>query len=660
VTAAGEDDAGRLEQVTEELLSLYEEINVLYSVAEIAARSVDLAAAGRKILDEAVALLKADVGFIVYTNDDLRGEEPEPVGLAREACHVLAAVVALRLDREKRSYVSAPFVEGAAIARAPEAVVAAPLTAEGEVMGLLCLGRRGRGATFTSGDEKIVSVLAAQAGLVFTQRRNLDLTRMARGLEERTAALKGILEVGKEITSTLDAGRILRAVADLPARLLGFDRCGVLVEERGVLRLRALSGVTRVDREDATVGSLEDLLVWVSGRGEALAARSAGDSPSGEEEIITTDLASLSETPTAAQFRVRAAAHFEISPFRALIAIPLSDDQGTLGAIGLESSRSEALTEAAREAALIVAQQATVALRNARLYRDLPFVSMLEPMRRGRKRLASIPGRRLAAGAALAGAIVLASILIPWELRIPGTFVLQPGIRIEIVSRVRGVIREVSPVHEGDLVHAGDVIARLDDTDWRLRLGEAESKLQSAQRSAARMEAEGRAADLDLARLESERWASERDLLQSKIHDATVRAPADGTLLTPRLAERTGELLDVGSPLCTLAGREGMRAEIAVTESEADVLTGALPSTAVLKFQAFPERDVEARVLKIRPAAELIGGETSLVVEAAVSGSAQDLRPGMTGQARIAAGSRSLAFLALRRPYRYLRRSLWW
>jgi hypothetical protein len=65
-------------------------------------------------------------------------------------------------------------------------------------------------------------------------------------------------------------------------------------------------------------------------------------------------------------------------------------------------------------------------------------------------------------------------------------------------------------------------------------------------------------------------------------------------------------------------------------------------------------------VLKIRPAAELVGGQTSLVVEAAVSGSAQDLRPGMTGQARIAAGPRSLAFLALRRPYRYLRRSLWW
>jgi len=660
VTAGGEDDARRLEQVTEDLLALYEEINVLYSVAEIAALSADLGAAGRRILDEAVALLKADVGFIVYTSDDLRGEEPEPVGLTRDACHALADVLARRLGREGRSFVAAPFIEGSAIARAPEAVVASPLMTGGEVLGLLCLGRRGKGATFTSGDGKIVSVLAAQAGLVFAQRRNLDLKRLARGLEERTAALKGILEVGKEITSTLDSDRILRAVADLPARLLGFDRCGVLVDERGILRLRALSGVTRLDREDATTRSLENLLIWVSSRGEALAARAAEDPLSGSKGVVATDLHSQSETPTAAEFRERAAAHFELSSCQALIAIPLSDDQGTLGAIGLEAARPEVLTEAAREAALIVAQQATVALRNARLYRDLPFVSLLEPMRRGRKRLASIPGRRLAAVAAAVGAMVIASILIRWDLRVPGTFVLQPGLKVEIVSRVRGVIREIPPVHEGDLIHAGDVLARLDDTDWRLRLGEAESRLHAAQRAAARMEAEGRAADLEIARLESQRWLSERELLQSKIHDATIRAPVDGTLLTPRLRERTGELLDVGSSLCTLAGREGMRAEIAVTESEADALAGDLPSIAILKFQAFPERDVEARVLNIRPAAEVIGGEPSLVVEAAVPISVDDLRPGMTGQARIAAGSRSLATLALRRPYRFLRRSLWW
>jgi len=654
------DDAWRLEQVTEELLNLYEEINVLYTVSGIAARSADVAVAGSRILEEAVTLLAADVGFISYASDDLKSEEPEPVGLPREACRILAAAIVPKLAGGSRSLVAAPFSEGAAVPRAPEAIVAAPLSTEGEWLGFLCLGRRGRGSTFTSGDEKIVTVLAAQAALVIAQRRNLDLTRLTRGLEERTAALKGIVEVGREITSSLDADRILRALADLPARVLGFDRCAVLVDERGTLRVRAVSGVGRVDRADAGVVSLERLLVWVTGRDTAFAAWTRPDPAAGADRVVAVDIGSGIATPASAEFGDRAAAHFEIASCGGILAIPLRDDQGSLGAIGLEAGNADVLTDAAREAALIVAQQATVALRNARLYRELPFVSLLEPLRRGRARISGGSRRRLLPAAAVVGALIVASMAISSDLRIPGTFVLKPGRRIEVVSRVRGVIREVSPVVEGSIVRAGEVLARLDDTELRLRLGEADSKLQSFLRTASKMEAEGRAADLQMAKVESGRWSTQRDLLRGKIDEATVRAPEDGVLLTPRLQERNGELLEVGSTLCALADLRTLRAEIAVGEGEADALQGSLPMSAVLKFEAFPERDVPARIIAIRPAAEEIGGRPSLVADAEVAPDGEALRPGMTGQAKISTGSRSLASLALRGPYRFLRRSLWW
>ncbi len=657
-------DAGgaerRLEEVTRELLELYEEVNVLYTVSEIAARSADLAGAGQRILEEAVSLLRADLGFILYSDADLQREEPDPIGLQREACREIGSLLASRLEGKSSAVVIAPFAEAAAIPGAPEAVVASPLVTEGERLGILCLGRRGKGSSFMAGDQKILSVLAVQAALVIAQRRNLDLSRLARRLEERTAALKGIVEVGREITSTLDLDRVLRAVADLPARVLGFDRCGVLVEQGARFRLRALSGVQRVDRADASVASLEEILIWVAGRGVGFAARLEEDSEGVPGRLESQELGKEAATEGSAAFGERARAHFDLSDCKSLIAIPLADDQGTLGVIGLESSRPDALTEAAREAALILAHQATVAIRNGRLYRDLPFISILEPMQRGRKRLARVPRRRLVAGAAVLIMLVLLSLLIPWDFRIPGTFTLRPGRRIEAVSEVRGVIREVRPVREGDRLEAGEVIASIDDTDWRLRLNEAEWGLQSALREASRLEAEGRAAEMKIRKLEAERWRTERDLLRQKIRKAVIRAPAAGVLLTPRLQERTGELLEVGEILCTLADLRTLRAEIAIGEKDADALGGPLPLPAKLKFQAFPERDVSAEVRAIRPETEWRNDRAALVAEAVVTGPADGLRPGMTGDARVTVGRRSIAALVLRGPYRFVRRMIWW
>ncbi len=662
--AGGQSEAHRLEAVTEELLAVYEEINVLYSIAEIAAASADVAAVSRKILAEAVTLLSAEVGFILYDGEELRGEEPEPVGLDLEACRQVGALLSKRL-LANAAEVIAPFTAGAEIPRAPEAVVAAPLMVEGERLGLIALGRRGRGATFTAGDQKIVSVLATQAALVLAQRRNLDLSLLARKLEERTVALKGVVEVGREITSTLDLARVLRAVADLPARTLGFDRCGVLIQHSGRYRIQALSGMVHVDRADPEVASLERLLVWAAGRGAAFTAIRE-ENEGGTEEIrcstfpVGTAQGGGADTPAARDFEPTAREHFEVSRSRVVLAIPLVDDQGTLGAIGLESERPEALTEAAMEAALVLAHQATVAIRNGRLYRDLPFISILQPIQRGWERVGRLRGRRLALWGGGAAALLLASILVPWEFRVPGTFTLHPARRIEVVSPVRGVIRRVSPLAEGAFVREGDPIAWVDDTDWRLKLNEADWKLQEALREASRLEVEGRSGEARIRRLEGARWRAERDLLAEKIEQAVLRAPAEGVLITPRLGERSGELLEVGSILCTLADLRSLRAEIAVEEGEADALSTELPVPAVLKLQAFPERDVLAQVESVRPAAEIIEGKRSLVAEAVVTSPAGDLRPGMTGQARVTVGRRSVAWLLLRGPWRFVMRRAWW
>ena len=127
--------------------------------------------------------------------------------------------------------------------------------------------------------------------------------------------------------------------------------------------------------------------------------------------------------------------------------------------------------------------------------------------------------------------------------------------------------------------------------------------------------------------------------MRARLEETTLRAPIDGIVLTPRLQERAGELLEVGGVFCTLADTSRLRVEIAVQEHDADVLVGGVPGDgllAALKFNAFPEREVE------QPA-----------------GVQDGLRPGMTGRARVDAGPRPIVSILLRRPYRFFRSLIW-
>lgn len=111
----------RLDSVTAELLGTYEEIEVLTTVAEIAASNADVATVGKRILDEASALLQADVAFIIYSDPELKGEEPAPAGITGQERDALGALLARWLGDRPRPVVMAPFLEGAGIPHAPDA-----------------------------------------------------------------------------------------------------------------------------------------------------------------------------------------------------------------------------------------------------------------------------------------------------------------------------------------------------------------------------------------------------------------------------------------------------------------------------------------------------------------------------------------------------------
>ncbi len=639
----------RLDSVTEELLAVYEELEVLSGVATIANTTADVAVAGRRILEEAAGLLEADVAFIVYSDSELRAEAPAPLGVTLEERDAIAEVLGEKLAEGAGPILKAPFAEGAAIPHAPDSLMVVPLRCQDEGLGAICLGRRGEKRAFTAGDLKLLSVLGSSAAAVLLQRKNLDLARITRVLEERNNLFQGILSISHEIAASLDLDRLLHAITNLPARLLGFDRCAVLLEEGGRRRLRAVSGVGRVDRADPELASLERFLDWVAGRGEGVLVRRSEDG-------------SVKSRPPGAADKARA--HMETYEVGSLLAVILSDDQGLLGVLSFESGQEDFVSETRLEGATILAYQATVGVRNAHLYGEVPLIGLLAPVGGMIARLKALPRRRLAGWGAAAMALLAVLLFGRWELRVPGTVTVMPSKVVQVSARTRGVIQQLGPYQEGDRVEKGAVLARLDTHELGLQLNDALARARTAAGRMVQLEAEGNAAELSLARVENQRWQIEAEHLASRIDEAVLRAPIEGILLTPRLEERAGELLEVGGLLCVLADVENLRVEIAVSEKDAGVLVrdekaaagGEL--SAVLKFHAFPEIDYEAEVTHVRAAAEMVGAVPSLVAEGIVTAPGR-LKPGMTGLARIEAGTRPILSLLLRKPYRLVRSMIW-
>src|SRR5439155_1822732 len=111
----------------------------------------------------------------------------------------------------------------------------------------------------------------------------------------------------------------------------------------------------------------------------------------------------------------------------------------------------------------ILAGQATVAVRNALLYNQVPLLNV-----GGRLRSLWSGGEGARTGRALlwagAAAAVLAVLLIPWDYRAVGKFRFRPASRVEVTAQTAGSIRRIL-VREGDTVPTGAVLAILEDRE---------------------------------------------------------------------------------------------------------------------------------------------------------------------------------------------------
>jgi multidrug resistance efflux pump len=146
---------------------------------------------------------------------------------------------------------------------------------------------------------------------------------------------------------------------------------------------------------------------------------------------------------------------------------------------------------------------------------------------------------------------------------------------------------------------------------------------------------------------------NERDMLNAEIQKTEIRSPISGTVTTPYLEYRLHENIEPGTELCEIIDTKQIVAEIRVSEKETSEIRIGNP--VKLKARGFPGESFYGYVTEIAAAAQTEGDRRIIRVLSELGNPKDRIKPGMTGNAKIECGERTLWHLATRRAIRYLR-----
>jgi putative peptide zinc metalloprotease protein len=172
------------------------------------------------------------------------------------------------------------------------------------------------------------------------------------------------------------------------------------------------------------------------------------------------------------------------------------------------------------------------------------------------------------------------------------------------------------------------------------------------------MEAGSRPEEIDAERARLARLREEAAYLETLQAKVMVTSPVNGLVTTPHLKEKIGQYFKEGDLICEIEDPATLDVEITITEQEvARVEPG---QTIELKARALPFDLFSAQVDRLAPVAGKGDAQSTVTVYCRLQESDTQLRPGMTGHARIYCGRRVVGAIMLDRIMRFVRTEFWW
>lgn len=274
-----------------------------------------------------------------------------------------------------------------------------------------------------------------------------------------------------------------------------------------------------------------------------------------------------------------------------------------------------------------------------------------------RERAADLRGARKAkplAFAAVAVAAALLAVPVPWRVSAPAK--LEGSVQRAVVAATDGFLQQ-SNVRPGDRVREGQVLAELASQDLELERRRRESELQQHEASLRAAQARYDRTMMVASQAKAAEASAMLALAEAQLQRARVVAPFDGIVIKGDLTQTLGAPVQRGEVLMVLAPDEGYRLILEVDETDIRALRPGQRGDLVLSAQ--PGTVLPFTVRRIVPVAATAEGRNFFEVEAQLDTRPPALRPGLSGVAKVEAGTRTVASLLTYRSWNWLRVA-WW
>ncbi|MDT8070283.1 MAG: efflux RND transporter periplasmic adaptor subunit [Terriglobia bacterium] len=512
-------------------------------------------------------------------------------------------------------------------------LIAVPIRDGEFIVGVLEAVNRDDGTPFDEDDLFFLSTISETAASALHNASLLEA-------ERKIQLLETLVQVSNEITSTLNLERVLQVIVNGPQKIMSYDRAAVALEHGGSIQIKAISGKTEVIQSDPEVKRLKHILEW--------------SLISDTETYITCegDRVKSDREETLAKF----GQYFSETGFRSFYALPLMDDQGRLGVLSFESAQRDFLTETQFEFIRVLASQATVALRNASLYTEVPFISFWEPLLQKKQQFKRLDKARKRKYVGAAVAVALFLLLLPIPMRVVGDANISPQTISKVQAEVDGVVGKVL-VHEGDHVSRGAVLAEMDDWDFRTALAATQAKYASALSAMNKALAGNDGTEAGVQRIQADYWKAEVTRAQERLDHTKLRSPIDGVVSTPHIETFTGRKLEAGDTFAEVVDTSKARVDVGVDETDIPLVrTG---DYAAVKLESFPMQKFRGDVERVSPMSSISEDRRLFFARVEIPNSSGLLRPGMQGVGKVTIGWRPMGYVFLRAPAMWIWSKLW-
>jgi len=512
-------------------------------------------------------------------------------------------------------------------------LIVAPIMDKGSLVGVIEVLNK---LDDTLLDDDDLFALGSLADTASTALHNASLLLAERKVE----ILETLVTVSQEITSTLNLERMLQTIVNAPQAVIPYQRAAIVLAQRGRFKLSAVTGQTQLNPDAADIVPLNSILQWAALSEEIINVKQRDD---------------VIDTPRE-ETRAKFAKYFADTGARAFYAMPLGDDTGRVGMLALESDDPDFLTPAHIEILQVLAGQTTVALRNAQMYKEVPFIAFLEPVLERKRKFMAMEKKRRSLILILAAAAAVFLAVVPLPVRVDGEAVVAPVHRAQVQPEIEGVVGAVY-VHEGQRVTRGQVLGELNAWDYRSALAGAEAKYQTAILRVNHSLAGNDTGEAGVERVQADYWKGEVDRAKTLLDKTQLRSPIDGVISTPHMDNLVGRRLQFGDTFAEVMDTSQAIVDVAVDDSDAAMLRAGQP--AVVKLNSYATRTFHGTVQVVSPRAEAEQNARVFFARVLLQNEDGAVRSGMEGLGKIRVASYPAGYVLFRRPVLWIYSKLW-